>query len=177
LNGRVGDLSGRVVVSLRRLTVGHEEYYEREVAGPAQDYYAMRGEAQGEWVGSGSNVLALEGMARGGQLRDLLEGGDPSSGEVLRQSSMRVTGWDVTYSPPKSVSVLHAAGDTRVAAETLAAHRAAVRSALGVVGVRCVLEVAGGGRGEAAGGGGVRRGHVRPSGQPVPVTRSCIRMS
>ena len=35
------------------------------------------------------------------------------------------------YSPPKSVSVLHAAGDARVAAETLAAHRAAVRSALG----------------------------------------------
>ena len=82
-------------------------------------------------VGSGSNVVALEGMARGGQLRDLLEGGDPSSGEVLRQSSVRVTGWDVTYSPPKSVSVLHAAGDTRVAAETLAAHRAAVRSVLG----------------------------------------------
>ena len=68
------------MVSLRRLTVGHEEYYEREVAGPAQDYSAMRGEAQGEWVGSGSNVLALEGMARGGQLRDLLDGGDPSSG-------------------------------------------------------------------------------------------------
>ena len=82
-------------------------------------------------VGSGSNVVALEGMARGGQLRDLLEGGDPSSGEVLRQGSVRVTGWDVTYSPPKSVSVLHAAGDTRVAAETLAAHRAAVRSVLG----------------------------------------------
>ena len=35
-------------MSLGRLTVGHEEYYEREVAGPAQDYYAMRGEAQGE---------------------------------------------------------------------------------------------------------------------------------
>jgi conjugative relaxase-like TrwC/TraI family protein len=131
LNGRVADSSESVVVSLGRLTVGHEEYYEREVAGPAQDYYAMRGEAQGEWVGSGSNVLALEGMARGGQLRDLLEGGDPSSGEVLRQGSVRVTGWDVTYSPPKSVSVLHAAGDTRVAAETLAAHRAAVRSVLG----------------------------------------------
>ena len=76
-------------------------------------------------------MLALEGMARGGQLRDLLEGGDPSSGEVLRQSSVRVTGWDVTYSPPKSVSMLHAAGDTRVAAETLAAHRPAVRFGVG----------------------------------------------
>jgi conjugative relaxase-like TrwC/TraI family protein len=61
----------------------------------------------------------------------LLEGRDPASGEVLRSRMVRVTGWDVTYSPPKSVSVLHAAGDPRIAAETLAAHRAAVRSALG----------------------------------------------
>ena len=40
------------MVSLRRLTVGHEEYYEREVAGPAQDYSATRGEAHGEWSGA-----------------------------------------------------------------------------------------------------------------------------
>jgi conjugative relaxase-like TrwC/TraI family protein len=131
LNGRVDDLSESVVVSLGKLTVGHEDYYEREVAGGAEDYYAMRGEAQGERVGSGSEGLGLEGAATGGQLRELLEGRDPSSGELLRQRSVRVTGWDVTYSPPKSVSVLHAAGDARVAAETLAAHRAAVRSALG----------------------------------------------
>ena len=52
MNGRVGDLSGSVVVSLRRLTVGHEEYYERELAGPAQDYSATRGEAHGEWSGA-----------------------------------------------------------------------------------------------------------------------------
>jgi len=52
LNGRVADSSESVVVSLGRLTVGHEEYYEREVAGPAQDYSAMRGEAHGEWSGA-----------------------------------------------------------------------------------------------------------------------------
>jgi conjugative relaxase-like TrwC/TraI family protein len=119
------------VVSLGKLTAGHEEYYEREVAGGAEDYYAMRGEAHGEWVGTGSDGLGLEGAAPGGQLRALLEGRDPSGGEVLRGTAVRVTGWDVTFSPPKSVSVLHAAGDERVAAETLAAHRAAVRSALG----------------------------------------------
>jgi conjugative relaxase-like TrwC/TraI family protein len=127
----VADLSESVVLSLGKLTAGHEEYYEREVAGGAEDYYAMRGEAQGEWVGSGSDGLGLNGAASGGQLRALLEGRDPSSGELLRASSVRVTGWDVTYSPPKSVSLLHAAGDGRVAAETLAAHRVAVRSALG----------------------------------------------
>ena len=91
----------------------------------------MRGEAAGEWTGSGAQALGLDGLASGGQLRALLEGRDPATGEVLRSRMVHVTGWDVTYSPPKSVSVLHAAGDPRIAAETLAAHRVAVRSALG----------------------------------------------
>ena len=119
------------MVSLGKLTAGHEEYYEREVAGGAEDYYAMRGEAAGEWLGSGAEALGLEGAATGGQLRALLAGRDPASGEMLRSQAVRVTGWDVTYSPPKSVSVLHAAGDARIAAETLAAHRTAVRAAVG----------------------------------------------
>jgi hypothetical protein len=98
------------VVSLGKLTAGHEEYYEREVAGGAEDYYAMRGEAAGEWMGSGAQALGLEGAASSGQLRALLEGRNPATGELLRSRAMQVTGWDVTYSPPKSVSVLHAAG-------------------------------------------------------------------
>ena len=118
------------MVSLGKLTAGHEEYYEREVAGGAEDYYAMRGEAPGEWTGSGAGALGLDGTASGGQLRALVEGRDPASGEALRSRSVHVTGWDVTDSPPKSVSVLHAAGDPRITAQTLAAHRTAVRSAL-----------------------------------------------
>jgi conjugative relaxase-like TrwC/TraI family protein len=90
----------------------------------------MRGEAAGEWTGSGAQALGLQGTASGGQLRALLEGRDPASDEMLRSRAVRVTGWDVTYSPPKSVSVLHAAGDPRITAETLAAHRTGVRSAL-----------------------------------------------
>jgi conjugative relaxase-like TrwC/TraI family protein len=87
----------------------------------------MRGEAAGEWTGSGAQALGLQGTASGGQLRALLEGRDPASDEMLRSRAVRVTGWDVTYSPPKSVSVLHAAGDPRITAETLAAHRTGVR--------------------------------------------------
>jgi conjugative relaxase-like TrwC/TraI family protein len=126
----VGVFPERVVVSLGKLTAGHEEYYEREVAGGAEDYYAMRGEAVGEWTGRGAQALGLDGAASGGQLRALLEGRDPATGEALRARAIQITGWDVTYSPPKSVSVLHAAGDPRITAETLAAHRTAVRSAL-----------------------------------------------
>jgi hypothetical protein len=54
-NGRASVSSELAVVSLGKLTAGHEEYYEREVAGGAEDYYAMRGEAHGEWVGTGSD--------------------------------------------------------------------------------------------------------------------------
>jgi hypothetical protein len=103
------------VVSLGKLTAGHEEYYERAVAGGAEDY-AMRGEAAGEWTGSGAQALGLEGTAPGGQLRALLEGRDAATGGMLRSRAVQVTGWDVTYSPPKSVSVLHAAGDPRITA-------------------------------------------------------------
>jgi hypothetical protein len=42
----VGVFSEAVVVSLGKLTAGHEEYYDREVAGRAEDYYAMRGEQE-----------------------------------------------------------------------------------------------------------------------------------
>ena len=35
--------------------------YEREVAGGAEDYYAMRGEVAGEWTRSGAQALGLEG--------------------------------------------------------------------------------------------------------------------
>ena len=118
------------MVSLGKLTAGHEEYYGREVAGGAEDYYAMRGEAAAEWMVSGAQALGLEGSATGGQLRALLEGRHPATREMLRSRPVQVTGWDVTYSPPKSVSVLHAAGDPRITAETLAAHQTAVRSAL-----------------------------------------------
>ena len=118
------------MVSLGKLTAGHVTYYEREIADGAEDYYAMRGEAQGQWIGSGAERLGLEGTATSGQLRDLLEGRDPATGASLRSRAVHVTAWDVTFSPPKSVSVMHAAGDPRIADETIAAHRAAVRSAV-----------------------------------------------
>src|SRR3954451_8112195 len=111
------------MVSLGKLTGDHVNYYEREIAGGAEDYYAMRGEVPGEWIGNGADKLGLAGTITSGQLRDLIEGRDPATGAALRSRTIKVTGWDVTLSPPKSVSVLHAAGDPRLAAETMAAHQ------------------------------------------------------
>ena len=101
-NRCVDNFSETAVVCLGKLTAGHEEYYEREVAGGAEDCYAMWGEAAGEWTGSGARALGLDGTATGGQLRALLEGRGPATGEMLRSRLVHVTGWDVTYSPAKS---------------------------------------------------------------------------
>ena len=35
------------------------DYYERQVAAGAEDYYAGRGESSGEWMGGGSRRLVL----------------------------------------------------------------------------------------------------------------------
>ena len=121
------------MLSLGKLTAGHQDYYEREIASGAEDYYAMRGEAAGEWLGNGAAGLGLGGQASAGQLGALLDGRDPVTGEKLGLRSVEITGFDVTFSPPKSVSVLFAAGDPRVARETRAAHGAAVRAAFGVL--------------------------------------------
>jgi hypothetical protein len=102
----VGDLPEPAVVSLGKLTAGHEEYYEREVAGGAEDYYAMRGEAAGEWVGSGAQALGLDGTAAGAQLRALLEGRDPGTGEMLRSQAVKVNGSAMRPLSPGVINML-----------------------------------------------------------------------
>jgi conjugative relaxase-like TrwC/TraI family protein len=79
---------------------------------------------------------------------------DPASGEALRVTSTSVQGFDLTFSAPKSVSVLYAVGDEDIRGAVVGAHEAAVRDALGylereAVQVRrgragCVKEHAGG---------------------------------
>ena len=94
------------MLSIGKLAAGQEGYYEQQVAGGEEDYYSMRGEAPGRWVGGVRDELGLSGEVGGGQLRAMLGGRDPGSGEVLRGRELEVTGFDLTFSAPKSVSVL-----------------------------------------------------------------------
>ena len=88
-----------VVVSLGKLTAGHEDYYEREVAGGAEDYYRCvarrRGSGRRWRRGVGPRRLC-DGRSAAG----VVGGCDPATGEMLRSRPVHVTGWDVTYSPP-----------------------------------------------------------------------------
>jgi conjugative relaxase-like TrwC/TraI family protein len=143
------------VLSVAKLTLGQEAYYEQQVAGGLDDYYAGRGESPGLWAGSGALGLSLTGVVEDGQLGTLLRGVDPASGSRLRAPVRErtitvrtldvesgewreqrkrlapVSGFDLVFSCPKSVSLLHAlTDDERVRCEISEAHETAWQAAL-----------------------------------------------
>jgi conjugative relaxase-like TrwC/TraI family protein len=121
------------MVSIGKLGKGQETYYLDSVAGGADDYYSGEGEAPGRWTGDGASELGLEGTVERDQLHAVLAGRDPRTGEALPQflRKDRVPGFDVTFSAPKSVSVLWATANDATAARIRAAHERSVKAALG----------------------------------------------
>jgi conjugative relaxase-like TrwC/TraI family protein len=124
------------VLSIGKLgaSAGQLEYYERQVAAGAEEYYAGRGEMPGVWVGAGSAAL---GLAEGGRVsRDgfmaLMGGAHPVDGSVLRRMNecSKVAAIDLTFSAPKSVSVLSAVAGGGVSGALVDAHERAVAAAL-----------------------------------------------
>ncbi len=114
------------------------DYYERaEFA--RDDYYEERGQVRGSWEGRASDTLGLSGAPADGELGALLDGRDPRSGAVLPGAPRRTGGnvaFDLTFTAPKSVSVLAAVGDESVRRAVLAAHAAGARAALDYLGRR-----------------------------------------
>jgi hypothetical protein len=104
------------MVSIGKLGKGQQAYYLDSVANGIEDYYAGEGEAPGRWIGPGAATLGLDGEISRDELNAVLSARDPRSGaelpRVLRAN--RTPGFDVTFSAPKSVSVLWATGDDRV---------------------------------------------------------------
>jgi conjugative relaxase-like TrwC/TraI family protein len=107
-------------------------YYIDRVAKGREDYYVGAGEAEGEWDGLGAGLLGLSGKVDGDQLATLLEGRAPGSGDKLRRAPgpNATTGFDLTFSAPKSVTLLYAVGDAGVSRAVREGHDAAVRAAL-----------------------------------------------
>ncbi len=143
------------MLSVAKLTLGQEAYYEQQVARGLDDYYAGRGESPGLWAGSGAEGLGLVGVVEDGDLGTLLRGVNPASEATLRAPvrertiSVRmldvesgewreeekrlapVSGYDLVFSCPKSVSLLHAlTEDQRVRREVSEAHESAWQAAL-----------------------------------------------
>ncbi|MBL9171422.1 MAG: relaxase domain-containing protein [Verrucomicrobiales bacterium] len=74
-----------------------------------EDYYLGGMEPAGFWIGDGATQLGLLGFVRGDEFRNLLGGISPDGKRRLVHnagSEHRRSGWDLTWSVPKSVSVL-----------------------------------------------------------------------
>ena len=82
------------------------------------------------WVGRAAEGLGLEGDIEPAHLQALLLGLHPTSGHRLRSDRATVLGFDLTFSAPKSVSVVGALGGEDTARQVLAAHREGVRGAV-----------------------------------------------
>jgi conjugative relaxase-like TrwC/TraI family protein len=142
------------MLSVSKLSPGQEAYYERSVASGIDDYYAGRGESPGIWVGRGAAELELDGVIEDGELGRLISGRHPHTSVELRRHPPRrvitveridpgtgdlrleqktlspVAGYDLVFSPPKSVSLLHALGSEEVRHAVNQAHLAAWQAAL-----------------------------------------------
>ena len=123
------------MLSIGKLGRGQERYYLDKVAEGAEDYYSGEGEAPGEWVGDAAAGLGLEGEVGEEQLTAMLTGRNPLDGApLLSMQGVRgdgpVPGFDLTFSAPKSVSLLWGLGGPVAALEVQAAHREAVQAAL-----------------------------------------------
>ena len=124
------------VLSLWKLRVGAEAYYLSQVARGIDDYYSGAGETEGHWFGTAADILNLGDGVAGDDLRAVLAGLVPGTGlspngTQIRPSTNRVPGFDLTFSAPKSVSVMYAFADPIVRAEINAAVDTAVSDAVG----------------------------------------------
>jgi hypothetical protein len=170
------------VLSIGKLgaSAGQLEYYERQVAEGAEEYYAGRREVPGAWIGAGSAAL---GLTPGGRVsRDgfmaLMRGEHPVDGWVLRRMTERskVAAIDLTFSAPKSVSVLFAVAGGGISEALVEAHGRAVAAAVGYLEREACFTgaVMPGLTGSLAGGSSLP---PTGTGSRRRAIRSCIRMS
>jgi conjugative relaxase-like TrwC/TraI family protein len=106
-------------------------YYKAHYAAAAEYYAPTDATVIGQALGKGAEALGLAGPISAEQFECLLRGIDPNSGAVLRadpsrSDAARRAGFDLTFSPPKSISIQAlVAGDTRLIE---AARNAALRA-------------------------------------------------
>jgi len=125
-----------VAVAVSKLRAGSEDYHLRAIGG-AEDYAEGVSEAPGRWLGGGCASLGLSGTVDPDDFRHLLVGCDPATGEPLSKMRPRTAGFDITFSPPKSVSVAFGCGGGDVTKAVVEAHEAAVAAAVAYLEPHC----------------------------------------
>lgn len=106
------------------------QYYE-DLA--REDYYTAGGEPPGRWVGKFAQTLNLAGQqVQKGQLIEAFSGFDPATGQPLARNAgpEHKPGYDLTFSAPKSVSVIWATADQATQKAISEAQQKAVEAAI-----------------------------------------------
>lgn len=121
------------MLSIGKITAGKANYHQQQIAQGRDDYYAGKGEAPGRWGGGMAAEFGLVGTVTAEAHQALMAGQNPATGEQLttRGSNTKVLGYDLTFSAPKSVSLVFAGGDDGDSAAVVRAHEAAVDEAMG----------------------------------------------
>jgi len=95
-----------------------------------EDYYSKESEPQGKWIGRGSRCLKLGQLVEQDEYRKIFNGfdqqGNPLSGGAGKTHRH---GWDLTFSAPKSVSILWAGESDEMQQKIESAQQQAVEEA------------------------------------------------
>ncbi len=99
----------------------------------ADNYYTRDGEPPGRWAGEGAERLSLEGPVTRAEFEAALTGLDPKTQARLAalggRNKTHSAGWDITFSAPKSVSVMWALSEKETRERIEKAHVKAVLKA------------------------------------------------
>ena len=147
-----GKMSGNRAAYYEDVADGREDYYAETTPTDdnGDDPTGGDEDARGRWIGQGAEQLGLHGSLVRGELSRLVSDLHPWTGELLgarkrmtathrdgpnakRISVAPVSGWDLTFSAPKSVSVLYAIADSDIRDAVRDAHDEAVSDALAFV--------------------------------------------
>jgi conjugative transfer relaxase protein TraI len=99
----------------------------------AEENYQFSGELEASWYGKGAEELGLQGRIEPDELTAVLEGRLPDGADLTRMKdgeNVHRAGYDLTFSAPKSVSMLALIGDDK---RFLDAHNQAVKDTIAEV--------------------------------------------
>lgn len=118
------------MLSVSAMSGGQGAYYTGLAR---EDYYLEGGEPPGLWQGRGAQLLGLKGQVDKELFSALFAGVDGRGVPLVQNagSDSRQPGWDLTFSAPKSVSVLWSMLPKELGLEIRAAHIEAVERACG----------------------------------------------
>jgi conjugative relaxase-like TrwC/TraI family protein len=96
------------------------------------DYYTKGEEPPGQWSGSASRLLGLQGEVITDDYKAIMAGKHPGNDNHLRQNSSEKMrkGWDCTFSAPKSVSIAWARAEPDLREQIQKSHSRAVMEAI-----------------------------------------------